>query len=102
MPGTSYVDTFRHSNTKLLKDIYDERIGPYIDEYPKSKRALSEKLLTDPSYALFDNYYSVITYEPYKTCAIVAIPQAYFPVQFAYAFQKRSPYFGAFWHQVGI
>ena len=34
-PGTSYVDQFRHSNDEFLKDIWTERISPYIDSYPQ-------------------------------------------------------------------
>ena len=49
---------------------------------------------------LFDNFYTTITYKPYKDCEIIAIPVAYFPVQFAYGFQKKSPYFDLFWRHV--
>ena len=54
-------------------------------------------IINGDEYAFFDNFYTTITYEPYKTCQIIAIPIAYFPVQFAYAFPKKSPYFDAFW-----
>lgn len=34
-PGTSYVDTFRLSNNPMLKEIYSDRIEPYIEDYPQ-------------------------------------------------------------------
>ncbi|XP_059081679.1 glutamate receptor ionotropic, kainate glr-3-like isoform X2 [Tigriopus californicus] len=99
-PGTSYVDTFRHSNNPMLKRIWTERIEPYIADYPQSKIGLSMKIIEESGYALFDNFFTTISYEPYEECQIIAVPVAYFPVQFAYAFQKKSPYFDAFWYQL--
>ena len=39
-PGTSYVDTFRLSNNPMLKDIYTERIEPYIENYPQVRKLI--------------------------------------------------------------
>ena len=68
----------------------------------QSKIGLIEKIVAESDYALFDNFYTTITYEPYKKCEIIAIPIQYFPVQFAYGFQKNSPYFDAFWYMVRL
>ncbi len=59
--------------------------------------ALHDLAVSSDGFALYDNFYASVTYEPYKTCQVIPIPVEYFPVQFAYAFQKDSPYFDAFW-----
>ena len=32
--GTMFVDLFRYSTEPYLKDIFDTRIEPYLDDYP--------------------------------------------------------------------
>ena len=120
-PGSSYVDTFRFSSNPIVKEIYHTRIEPYIANYPtvfniqnnvqyqilytcillsidfQNKIELSHKIIDEPDFALFDNYFATINFEPYKSCKIIEIPGAYFPVEFAYTFQKNSPFFEAFW-----
>ena len=96
-PGTSYVDVFRRGQTPTLRGIYADRIAPHMHDYPDTKEALSLKAVEDGAdFALYDNFYTTVAYDTYKNCQIVPIPVEYFPVQFAYAFQKGSPYFEAF------
>ena len=61
---------------------------------------MSEYIINDPDFVLFDNYYASRSYNPYIDCAIIDVPIAYFPVQFVYGIQKQSPYFDAFWFQL--
>ena len=46
MPGTSYMDLFKHSSNQLLKDVYKDRIEPYQHEYPVRKYNLFFKCIS--------------------------------------------------------
>ncbi len=45
------------------------------------KAALSRMAAQSPDYALYDNFYTTVTYAPYIECRIIPIPVEYFPVQ---------------------
>ena len=96
LPGTSFEDSFRFSTDSLWQRAWNERISPYIDTYAADKKALIDQIIRDPGYTLFDNYFSVITFDAYKSCEIMDIPKAYDPKAFAYAFAKDSPYLPIF------
>ena len=65
----------------------------------KDKAEINYKTV-ETGFALFDNYYATTPYDVYAKCQIIDVPVQYFPVQFAYAMQKQSPYFKAFWYQM--
>ena len=96
MPGTSFADSFKFSTDALWQRAWNERISPYIDTYAQNKEALINQIIQDPAYTLYDNYFSVITFDAYKSCEIIDIPKAYDPKAFAYAFAKDSPYLPIF------
>ncbi|TRY63126.1 hypothetical protein TCAL_11659 [Tigriopus californicus] len=96
LPGTSFADTFRLSPDSLWRTAWAERIEPHLNTYPTDKESLVELIISDRQFTLFDNYYSIKTFQAYKTCQIVDIPQAYESKVFSYAFAKNSPYFQVF------
>ena len=52
--GTMFVDLFRYSTEPYLKDIFDTRIEPYLDDYPI---VITESILyTDETWALIFDY----------------------------------------------
>lgn len=96
LPGTSFADTFRLSPDSLWRTAWTERIEPSLNTFPTDKESLVELIISDRMYTLFDNYYSIKTFQAYKTCQIVDIPKAYESKAFSYAFAKNSPYFPVF------
>ena len=88
LAGTSFADSFHFSADDLWKSAWNERIAPDIDSYPKDKAGLVDMIAADPSYTMYDNYFSVQTYPAYRQCLVIDIPQAYDPKTFAYAFAK--------------
>lgn len=102
MPQTSFVGSFQFSNDPLWKSAWNERIKPHIDTYPTTKKELVQKILTDDTFTLYDNYFSIQTFDEYRNCEIVDIPQVYEPKAFAYAFAKGSPFLPIFNHYLSF
>ena len=88
-PGSSYADSFKHSHIDLWKRAWKERIEPEIDTYPKGE-GHADKVIAEPEYALYDNYFAVVSYTAYANCEIIAIPKKYDFKPYAYGFQKDS------------
>ena len=88
LAGTSFSDSFHLSADPLWRDAWTERIAPHIDTYPKDKASMVDMIAADPSFTMYDNYFSVQTYPAYRQCQVIDIPHAYDPKAFAYAFAK--------------
>lgn len=76
---------------------WSERIQPRLHELQGLyTQDLIDLLETDSETALYDNYFGVTTYDEYFDCKIVYIPGKYDFKQFAYGFQKDSPFLDLF------
>ena len=54
------------------------------------------KIVADPEFALYDNFFGVSSYSSYLDCKIIAIPQKYDFKPYGFGFQSNSPYIGPF------
>ena len=61
---------------------------------------MTETLLKDSSFVVYDNAQASKKYAPYITCQVVVTGMKYFPVQLAYAIPKNSPFYGAFHYHI--
>ena len=66
----------------------------------QNKEELTQTLLKDSSYAVYDNAQASKEYEPYLTCKVIDTGVKYFPVAFAYAMPKNSPFYAAFHYHI--
>ena len=57
-------------------------------------------MVKDSSFAVYDNAQSTKKYEPYISCDVIDTGVQYFPVTFAYAMPKNSPFFAAFYYHI--
>ena len=57
-------------------------------------------LLKDSSYAVYENAQASKKYAPYLTCKVVDTGVQFFPVAFAYAMPKNSPFYAAFHYHI--
>ncbi len=57
---------------------------------------MATKIIADPEFALYDNFFAVRTYAEYSDCEIIAIPERFDTKPYAYGFQKNSPFLGPF------
>lgn len=57
--------------------------------------------MKDSSFAVYDNAQATKRYEPYLSCDIVDTGIQNFPVTFAYAMPKNSPFFALFQYHIG-
>lgn len=95
-PGSAYVDDFRYSLDPLVQEAWNTRIKDYLAEYPKDRNELTDLVANDPDYVLYDNFYSSRTYDAYRRCKIIDVPEIYDQKVFAYGFQKNSPFLPIF------
>ena len=56
--------------------------------------------MQDSSFAVYDNAQSTKKYDPYLSCHVIDTGMQYFPVTFAYAMPKNSPFFAAFYYHI--
>ena len=61
---------------------------------------MTKTLLNDASYAVYDNAQATKKYDPYRLCQVIDTGVPYFPVTFAYAMPKNSPFFAAFYYHL--
>ncbi|XP_059082976.1 glutamate receptor ionotropic, kainate glr-3-like [Tigriopus californicus] len=101
-PGTAYVDQLRFGNTEVLRQTWVERVEPYIDSYPSTKVEMLDLVLKDPSYALLDEYYSLLFYERHSKCEVLTIPKDYFRGDYAFPIQDNSPFKDLFKYHIEI
>lgn len=57
---------------------------------------LATKIMAEPEFAMYDNFFAVRTYASYSDCEIIAIPQKYDFKPYAYGFQMNSAFLGPF------
>ena len=66
----------------------------------QDKTKLTEILAKDPSYVVYDNAQATKAMEPYVKCLVIDTGVQYYPVTFAYAMPKNSPFFEAFEYHI--
>ena len=68
--------------------------------FNQNKKELTELLANDPSYAVYDNAQATKALLPYLKCQVIDTGVPYYPVTFAYAMPKNSPFFEAFEYHI--
>ncbi len=56
-PGTSFEDAFKFSQDPVWQEAWQTRIQPFIHTY--SKDLLVDRIMSEPDFALYDNFFSV-------------------------------------------
>ena len=68
----------------------------FLCNFNQNKKEVTELLVSDPSYAVYDNAQATKALQPYLKCQVIDTGVSYYPVTFAYAMPKNSPFFEAF------
>ena len=96
--GTVYVDHFRYSKDPLYNKIWDEKMKPYVNEFP-SYGELFEYAIDNPQTIIYGDSYSKQN-ELYHTCRIISLGHVVRASQLAWAIQKGSPFAEAFYYNI--
>lgn len=70
--------------------------------FPTTRQESVDRIAEDPELVLYDNYFSIRTFEKFQKCLILDIPTQYDQKVFSYAFQKNSPYLDLFNHHLKV
>ncbi len=60
IPGSSYEDAFKTSTNPLWQRAWTEKLEPYLEEYVPFQRSMITIPSTQPTTALYDNYFAVV------------------------------------------
>ena len=92
--GTFLLDLFRYSNDPLYKKVWEEKMKPYVDEFPLYED-LATALLNDPySVGYAESIFN--QNEAYLNCEIVTTGISSGTAQLSWAIQQQSPFQEAF------
>ena len=90
------MDDFRYAQDKVWQEAWNSRMKEFQSEFPTTWPESIDRIAEDPELVLYDNYFTIRTYEKYQKCLIVDIPTPYDQKVLSYAFQKNSPYLDLF------
>ncbi len=57
IPGSSFMDAFKHSSVPEVQEAWKTRIEPYLEDY-RGHVEMIKLPAADPSLALYDNYFA--------------------------------------------
>ena len=58
-PGTSFEDAFKFSTDPDWQDAWKLRIQPELDTYSKSAEENVAKIIAEPGYAFYNNFFAI-------------------------------------------
>ena len=77
-----------------LQAVYKERLQPYLADMPRNVLEGLQRLCQVKRLALLVPTQEVAQHVPHLSCAVVYLPEGLYTMNYAFAFNVRSPYTG--------